>query len=65
MYQTKDFLLDITCINRITLSPWIPHRNALTVKKLISKIPGCNNIQVIRTGVLESISWQKVVKKLV
>ncbi len=64
IHRTKNFKLDISSINRITLSPWIPPPVAKTVKQVISGLPGCNGIQLIRTGVVESSTWQKILKGL-
>lgn len=64
IHRTMDFVLDITCIDRITLSPWMPPQIAKTVKQVISEIPGCKKIQLIRTGVVKSSTWQKVLKGL-
>lgn len=64
IHRSKTFPLDITCIDRITLSPWMPPPVAKTVKEVISGVQGCDKIQLIRTGVVESSAWQKIVKGL-
>jgi hypothetical protein len=64
IHRTKDFSLDLTSIDRITLSPWMPPPIAQTVKQLISGLPGCTKIELIRTGVVESSAWQKILKGL-
>jgi len=63
-YRSKTFAMDIECIDRVTLSPWIPPEVAKTVKTVISGIPDCDTIKLIRTGVVESRAWQKIVKGL-
>jgi len=64
IHRSKNFPLDISCIDRITLSPWMPSPVAKTVKKVISGVHGCGKIKLIRTGVVESSAWQKIVKGL-
>lgn len=65
IHRSKNFKIDISCIDKITLSPWIPSPVAKTVKKVISELPGCNKIQLIRTGVVQSSAWKNIIKGLV
>ncbi len=63
-FQTKSFQLDLQCIERITLSPWLPYSVSETVKEVIRQIPGCASIEIIRTGVIENLAWKNVANKL-
>ena len=65
IYQSKNFSLDITCIDRIILSPWMRPPIAKTIKEVISGIPDCDKILLKRAGVIESLTWQKMVKGLI
>lgn len=63
-HRTMNFPLDVRCINKITLSPWMPAPIAKTVKEVISGLPGCDKIQLIRTGVVESSIWKQILKNM-
>jgi hypothetical protein len=45
----KDFGIDLTCIDRIKLSPWMPDALIEPVKLTIHRIDGCESIKVYRT----------------
>ena len=62
--QTKAFVIDLKCIDRITLSPWLPPNVAKTVKNVIWQMPGCSTMNIIRTGVIENRMWKKVANRL-
>lgn len=63
-FLTKDFELNLSCIERITLSPWLPYPISKTVKGVIRQIRGCASIELIRTGVVEHSVWKNVANKL-
>ena len=64
LYNTKDFKINLECIERITLSPWLPQSVSKTVKGVVRNIDGCNSIDLIRTGVIENRVWKNVAVKL-
>lgn len=64
IFQTKDFQLDLGCIEKIILSPWLPRSVSKTIKGIVHQIPGCASMPIIRTGVVESLDWQKIAKNL-
>ena len=63
-FQSKTCSIDLECIERITLSPWLPLSVAKTIKKVIRQMPDCSSIQLIRTGVIEHSNWQNVADNL-
>jgi len=56
----KSFKIDLNCIERITLSPWLPKSLTNTIKDLVWQIPNCSNIQIIRTGVVDYNEWKRI-----
>ena len=48
----KGFGIDLTCIQRITLGPWMPKPLADAVKLTIHSIDGCENVEVYQTTLL-------------
>lgn len=63
-HKVKQFDLDVSYIERITLSPWVPGQVSNTVKRIIKNMPGCNDIQLIKTGAIEHSDWRKIARDL-
>jgi hypothetical protein len=60
--QEQDFFdvpINLNCINRITLSPWMTNRLKDAVKKTIRSIHGCEKIKVYRSTLIENQEWKK------
>ena len=62
--STKDFNIDLHCIEHIVLSPWLPKSTSKTTKQIIRNIEGCASIRLSRTGVVENSEWKNIVDKL-
>jgi hypothetical protein len=56
--EAKGFDIDLACIERVTLSPWMPKSLADAVKSTIRSIPGCARMKVYRTSLLENEKWK-------
>ena len=48
---------DIQYVNAIHLNPWIQRNVLESITELILSIPGCENLKISRTGILESRRW--------
>jgi len=59
--QTKAIPIQLSCIRRITLSPWLPEAVSQTVTKVLKQLPDCATIQVGRSSLLETSRWKAVV----
>ena len=57
--EAKGFQIPLTCIQRITLNPWLPNSLADAVKATIRSIDGCKNIPIYQTTLLENERWKK------
>jgi hypothetical protein len=57
--ETKGFQISLDCIERITLSPWMPKSLAEAVESTINSIPGCEKINVYRSSLLENERWKR------
>ncbi|GGZ39952.1 DUF2971 domain-containing protein [Asticcacaulis endophyticus] len=53
-----DVSIELSCINRITLSPWMPIPLAKNVKDTIKLIEGVSKIPVFRSTILENSDWK-------
>jgi hypothetical protein len=49
----------LTCIDRITLSPWTPENVAGSVKKTIRRVPGAGKIDITRSTLVQNDTWAK------
>ncbi|HRN87406.1 DUF2971 domain-containing protein [Hyphomicrobium sp.] len=54
----KDFEIDLGAIRRINLSPWMPGALSDSVKETIRSIPGCENIRLNRSTLVENEQWK-------
>jgi len=56
--NTLDIAIPLACIDRITLSPWIPAVLSDHVKSTIKEIEGCSSIKVYRSTLISNESWK-------
>jgi hypothetical protein len=57
--EAKGFDIDLTCIERVTLSPWMAKPLADALKYTIRRIPDCATLKVSKTGLLENEEWKR------
>lgn len=58
--EAKGFDIDLACIQRITLNPWMSKPLADAVRLTIRSMDGCKNIEVYQTTLLENEQWKKL-----
>jgi hypothetical protein len=56
--EAQAFDIDLTCIDRVQLSPWMPKSLAEAVEVTINSIPDCANIKVKQSTLLETEKWK-------
>ena len=57
-YQTKDFSIDLSCIKRITLSPWMAPAFRNSVVKTLKSIEQCGNLEIVRSTLTGNSEWR-------
>jgi hypothetical protein len=57
--EVKPFRIDLSCIERITLSPWLSAALANAVRTAIRLADGCNDMRVYQSTLLENDKWKK------
>lgn len=62
-FPTKDVPIDIKCVSRIILNPWIAKSVFDSVKAVIMRIDGCNKIKIVRTSLIDNEQWKKLGEK--
>lgn len=55
--------IPISCIARITLSPWLPKSLVESTKNMLHEIEGCSHIQITRSTIIASEEWKNIAKK--
>jgi hypothetical protein len=53
--RTKEFPIDLDCIQRVTLSPWMPKNLKSAVKSTINSI--CEEIDVVQSSLIKNQKW--------
>jgi hypothetical protein len=61
--KTKEFTIDLESILRITLGPCLPKDQVAAIRAKIHAIPGCKNIKVSRSTLLENEAWKRVAER--
>ena len=57
-HRTLDVAIPLACIERITLSPWIPSVLSDQVKSTIKEIEGCSAMKVYRSTLISNENWK-------
>jgi hypothetical protein len=60
--DSKGFDIDLACIRRITLNPWMPKSLADVVEDTIRSIDGCEKIEVYQTTLLDNERWKRAAR---
>lgn len=61
----KQVRIDLRCIRRVTIGPWVPQPMARVLKTAIKDVADCRHIKVHSTTVLANKEWMSVAKKVV
>jgi hypothetical protein len=60
-----DIEIPLACIDRVYLSPWMPRSIADSVKSALKSIKGAEDIEVVRSTLIENDRWAKFGKSVV
>lgn len=60
-----DLPIELSWINTITLSPWMPQAFQSAVAKTLNSIDGCDDIKVVRSTLVGRGSWQALTSRAV
>jgi hypothetical protein len=58
--STLDLRIPLSCINRITLSPWLLKRVADEVKWDLRAIHGCDHLSITRSTLVDNEEWKEI-----
>ena len=57
---SRDVAIDIGCIRRITLSPWMARPLATSVIASLKEIDGCESLKIYRSTLIDNEKWQSL-----
>jgi hypothetical protein len=57
---TLDISIPLTCIERITLSPWVPNALSRQIKRTLKSIKGCSDLEIVRSTLISNEEWKKL-----
>jgi hypothetical protein len=60
--DAKEFNVPVACIDRITLSPWMPLSLSEAVRETLWGIEGCADLAVGRSTLVENEKWKQVAR---
>ena len=55
-----DIPIPLSCIYKITLSPWLPNALSDGVKTMLRGIPGCGGLKIRRSTLISNDEWKKL-----
>jgi hypothetical protein len=56
--NSLDIAIPLACVERVTLSPWIPSALSDHVKSTIKEIDGCKSMKVVRSTLISNEIWK-------
>lgn len=57
--SVRDYDIDLDCVRRVVLSPWMPKGLYLSVKSVLRSIDGCAGLRVTRSLLIEHGKWKR------
>ena len=61
---TRDIRIPLSCIERITMNPWIAKSLSDVLKETIRSFDGCNNIKLGRSTLINNLEWKKMASRV-
>ena len=59
-YSTvPDYKIELDCVRRVVLSPWMPRRLYMAVSDVLTSIKGCEGLKVARSLLIQNEAWKK------
>jgi len=60
LMKTKDINIPLSCIDRITLSPWIPKKLSTSLKEIIRSLTPDLEIKVFKSTLVSNEEWKTI-----
>jgi hypothetical protein len=63
--ETLDLPIPLSCINRVTLSPWLCKEASDRIKDLLRLIEGCRDLSIARSTLINNEEWKRLGDKTI
>ena len=63
--EHKSYTIPLSCIKRVTLSPWMSKALATSVKQTLKDIPQCKGIKVSHSTLVDNEVWKSFTARIV
>lgn len=63
--EKLDIDIPLSCVKRVTLSPWMHDALSADVKAVLKSIKGCSGLEIVRSTLISNDQWQKHGEKAV
>jgi hypothetical protein len=57
---TLDIPISLSCIDKVTLSPWLPHALSDHVKSILRTLPNCDSLRIRRSTLISNEQWKSL-----
>ena len=57
---TLDISIPLSSIERIILSPWLPHPLSRHIKRTLKSIKGCSELEIVRSSLIGNEEWKNL-----
>jgi hypothetical protein len=58
--STLDIPIPLSCIDRVTLSPWVPIGLAKHIRSTVREIDGCEKLDIVRSTLISNEEWKSL-----
>jgi hypothetical protein len=58
--STLDIPISLSCMERITLSPWMHSKLSRYVKQTLRAIEGCDDLEILRSTLISNEEWKEL-----
>lgn len=56
--------INLEMVNRVVLNPWMPESLVNNIRAMIKSIPGCGDLRIERSRLINSAQWKKAGEKI-
>jgi hypothetical protein len=57
--DTLDIPISLSCIDRITLSPWLHQTLSDKIKRMLWSLPGCSKLSIVQSTLISNEQWKR------
>src|ERR1017187_10534860 len=58
-HDNLDIPISLSCIDRITLSPWLHENLSDQMKSMLRSLPGCKGLSIVRSTLISNEEWKR------